>query len=268
MFRTAFAFLKKDFLVESSYRLSFLFNIFTVLVSVLSYFFIDRLFGQTIVSHLEEFGVNYFSYVLLAMAFFSYIGIGAGSFSSQIHNEQVQGTLEAILLSPAKIYTILFSMGLWNLINAAIEMALYIILGIYLFHIDFSKINILSSGIIMFLSISSFNALGIISASFTLLFKRGNPFNWIVGTMEGLISGVYFPITILPDWLQFLAQFFPITYAIRAIELAVYRNYTIMQLQREITFLALFSLILAPLSLRIFSLSLKKARKYATLGQY
>ena len=102
-----FAFLKKDFLTETSYKLSFLFNIFGVFVSVAIYFFIDKLFGNSAASHLKEFGVSYFSYVLLGMAFFSYIGVGLGSFSERIRTEQLQGTLEPILMSPTGISFIL-----------------------------------------------------------------------------------------------------------------------------------------------------------------
>lgn len=262
------ALIKKDFLLESSYKLSFLLNILGVLFSVLSYFFIDKLFGLRIEGHLEEFGVNYFSYVLLGMAFFSYIGIGMGSFSEKIQAEQTQGTLEAIIATPVKISTVLFSMALWNLFFAVLDTAIYFLLGIFLFKINFSHINFISTLIILFLAIVSFSSLGIISAGCLMLFKRGNPISWIINNIEGIIGGVYFPVTVLPGWLQLLAKFFPITYAIRAIELAVYKGYTIQQLRKEIAFLIFFSLILAPLSLKTFKYCIRKTRKDGTLGQY
>lgn len=268
MLRQALAFLKKDFLIESSYKLSFLFNIFAVLISILSYFFIDKLFGHRMVDYLEEFGVNYFSYVLLGMAFFSYIGVGLGSFSNRIHTEQMQGTLEAILLTPTKISTILFSMALWNLLFATVDMAIYITLGIFLFKIDFANINILSTFLILLLTITSFSSLGIISASFIMVFKRGNPLGWVISSLEGLIGGVYFPITVMPVWLQYVARLLPITYAIRAIQLAVYRGFTVTQLVKEIGFLLLFSCILLPLSFASFKYALKKARRQGSLLQY
>jgi len=268
MCKKPLAFIKKEFLIESSYKLAFLFNVFGVLISMLSYFFIDKLFGQRIVSHLEQFGVNYFSYVLLSMAFFSYVGVGIGSFSTRIQSEQIQGTLEAILLTPTKISTVLFSMALWNLLFATMDMAIYISLGIFLFKISFANVNVLSTLLILILTIASFSSLGILSASFIMVFKRGNPLGWVINSIEGLIGGVYFPVTILPGWLQFLAKLFPITYAIRAIELAVYRGYSIVQLTKEIGFLLLFSSLLVPLSLTSFKYSLKKARKHGSLGQY
>ena len=268
MLKKPLAFIKKDFLIESSYKLSFLLNIFGVLISILSYFFIDKLFGQRIVSHLEEFGVNYFPYVLLSMAFFSYIGVGLGSFSNRIRSEQMQGTLEAILLTPTKISTILLSMSLWNLLFATLDMAIYIALGIFLFKISFANVNILSLFIILILTIISFSSLGILSASFIMVFKRGNPVGWIINNLQGLIGGVYFPITIMPGWLQILARFFPITYAIRAVQLAVYQGYTLVQLKNECGFLLMFSLILIPLSFSSFKYALKKARLQGSLIQY
>lgn len=268
MDRKIFAFLKKDFLNETSYRLGFVLNIFSVLAGILGYYYIDRLFGAKITPHLEEFGVSYFSYVLLGMAFFSYAGAGLGSFSSRIYSEQVEGTLETILLTPTKISTLLLSLGLWNLLLATMDLALYILFGVFLFKINFASANLLSTAVILLLTIASFSALGILSASFILIFKRGNPVSWIVSTLEGLIGGVYFPVTVLPAWLQFLAKLMPITYAIRSLELAVYRGYPLTALRREIGFLAAFSLLLLPLSLAAFKHALRRSRKNATLSEY
>lgn len=268
MLKRALAFLKKDFLMESSYRLPFLLNIFAVLVSILGYFFIDKLFGHRMVSHLEKFGVNYFSYVLLSMAFFNYIGVGLGSFSNRIRVEQMQGTLEAILLTPARISIILFSLTLWNLCFATLNMAIYILFGIFLFKINFGNINWASTLVVLLLTVTSFSGLGILSASFIMVFKRGNPVNWLISNLEGLIGGVYFPITVMPIWLQFAARFLPITYAIQAIQLAVYRGFTVAQLSKEIGFLLLFSCVLLPLGFASFKYALKRARRQASLLQY
>ncbi len=268
MFAKALAFLKKDFLMETSYRISFFFNFFGILVGILNYYFIDKLFGSKLVPHLAPFGVNYFSYVLLSTAFFGYVGVGLGSFSERIRAEQHQGTLEAVLLTPTKVSGILFSLVFWNLILATIDMLIYICLAVFLFKIDFTHINILSTVVIFILTIAPFSALGIISASFIMIFKQGNPAGWILGMVEGLIGGVYFPITVLPHWMQLLARIFPITYAIQAIQLAVFKGYSLDRLWREIGILLFFSLLLLPLSFTLFALSLRKARKDGSLGQY
>ena len=147
-------------------------------------------------------------------------------------------------------------------------MTIYIALGVFLFKINFANVNILSALVILFLTIISFSGLGILSASFIMVFKRGNPVGWIINSLEGLIGGVYFPITVMPGWLQFLAKFLPISYAIRAAELAVYQGYAVSRLTKEIGFLLLFSLFLLPLSFASFKVALKKARRQGSLAQY
>ncbi|MDD5044337.1 MAG: ABC transporter permease [Candidatus Omnitrophica bacterium] len=263
-----FALIKKDFLNEISYKFSFFFNIFGVIVSLLTYFFIDKLFGSAVTSGLEEFGVNYFAYVLLSMAFFSYIGVGIGSFSSRIQSEQMQGTLESLLITPTKTYIILLSMGLWNLIFATLDVLIYVAAGIFLFKIDFSQINILATFVVLVLTIASFSSLGVLSASFIIVFKRGNPVGWIINNLEGLLGGVYFPVSVMPGFLQFLAKFLPITYAVRAMQLAVYKGYTLAQIKNECLFLLFFSILLMPLSIYSFKYALNRARKDGSLAQY
>lgn len=268
MIRKAMAFIKKDFLTESSYKFAFVSNFFSVILTLLGYFFIDRLFGSRMTPYLEEFGVTYFPYVLLSNAFFSYVGVGLGSFAERIDSEQTDGTLEAVLLTPTSITTMLFSMVLWNLIIATLDIFVYAAAGAFLFGIDFSRCNALSTLVVFILTIISFSGLGILSASFTIVLKRGNPVGWLIGGVEGLIGGVYFPMTVLPGWLQFASYCFPITYAIRAIELAVYKGYSIVYLAREIGALVFFAAILLPIGFISFSRALRKARREGSLSQY
>ncbi|MBN1527389.1 MAG: ABC transporter permease [Candidatus Omnitrophica bacterium] len=268
MLRKIIAFVKKDFLVESSYRFALAFNIFGILTSLLGYFFIDKLFGHRIVNQLEEFGVNYFSYALLSTAVFGYVGMGLSSFSERIRYEQVEGTLEAILLTPTRTATLLTSMALWNMLLTTVNIVIYAVIGSCVFKIDFTRADIPATLMVFFLTILSFSSLGILSASFIMVFKRGNPVGWIIGGLEGLIGGVYFPVAVLPVWLQALAQFFPITHAIRAVQLSVYKGYSIAHLGKEICFLSLFSIVLLPLSFFAFNHSIRKARIDGSLSQY
>jgi ABC-2 type transport system permease protein len=268
MLRKVLALIKKDFLLESSYKLAFIMNTLNVCASLLIYFFIDKLFGQNMNRHLQQFGVNYFSYVLLSMAFFSYIGVGIGSFSSRIRFEQLQGTLQSLFLTPTRSETILLGMTIWNILFATFDLLLYFVLGIFLFKIDFSSINYLSTAITLILTIVCFSSLGILSASFILLYKRGNPTAWLINTIEGVVGGVYFPVSVLPAFMQIIARLLPITYAIKALQLAVYRGYSVFDISKELLVLLIFSVLLLPLSLWAFKKALHKASVQGSLSQY
>jgi ABC-2 type transport system permease protein len=71
----------------------------------------------------------------------------------------------------------------------------------------------------------------------------------------------------MPEWLQMIARCLPITHAIRAMQLAVFRGSRLSDLRTEVTILGLFSLILLPLSIRVFSRALNQARRSGTLHQ-
>ncbi|MFH1674140.1 MAG: ABC transporter permease [Pseudomonadota bacterium] len=268
VFYKIFAFIKKSFLIQWSYRLAIFLGILGTFGSLLTFYFIDRLFGFKIVAHLAPYGVNYFSYALIAIAFSGFIGTSLGKVAGQINQEQTVGTLEALLTTPTRIETLIAAMITWDLVYAFVEFALYVIMGILLFRIDFSNINILSTLVITLLSIVSFNSLGIISAGFILVFKKGDPVSWLISIAFELLGGVYFPVTVLPEWLQSIAHLFPITYAIRSVELAIYQGATLKELSSDIFALILFCLFLLPVGILVLKYALNQAKQDGSLIQY
>jgi ABC-2 type transport system permease protein len=262
------AFIKKSFLVHWSYRLAIFLGILSFFGTLLTFYFIDRLFGFQIVSHLEPYGVNYFSYALVGIAFSGLIGTSLGKVTAQLNQEQTMGTLEALLVAPTHIETLISAMITWDLIYAFIEFAVYIVAGIFLFHIDFSNINVLSVLVITLLSIISFNSLSIIAAGFIIVFKKGDPISWLINIGFELLGGVYFPVTVLPEWLQFISHLFPITYSIRSVELAIYQGATLKDLSSDIFALIIFSILLLPAGILILRYALHRAKHDGSLIQY
>lgn len=114
LLRKIFVFLKRDFLIHSSYRLSFFLDLVSIFASITTFFFISRLFGEGASKYLEEFGGNYFSFVFIGLAFSGYLSCALNSFSQSIYHEQFEGTLEILLLSSTKLPALLFCSSLWN----------------------------------------------------------------------------------------------------------------------------------------------------------
>ena len=49
-----------------------------------------------------------------------------------------------------------------------------------------------------------------------LAFKRADPSSWLVQGLSYLLGGVYYPVAVLPEWGQTLANILPITHALEA----------------------------------------------------
>jgi ABC-2 type transport system permease protein len=135
------AFLKRDFLIAMSYRLKFLLQIFGIFISTLMFFFLSKLIGTGIENQMAPYGGDYFAFVLIGVAFTDYLAISLGSFAGEIRNAQVLGTLEALLVTPTSVPTILFSSCLYNFSFTSLRVFLYLAAGVLIFGL---KLNITS----------------------------------------------------------------------------------------------------------------------------
>lgn len=262
------AFIKKDFLIFTSYRLSFILSWSSILLEVSIFYFIAKLFGKGVGTHLQSYGGEYFPFVLIGIAFSSYFYTALRSFSRELREEQMLGTLEAILVSPTSIPLIVISLSLWNFLYTSISVIIYLVFGVTIFGLDLSLANFGLGFLLLFLAIISFSSLGIISASFILVFKQGDPINWFLGTASALLGGVYFPVTILPQGLQSISKFLPITYALRAIRHILLQGYTFRQVLQDFIILLIFCLFIFPLSIFLFRWAVKKAKIDGSLVHY
>jgi ABC-2 type transport system permease protein len=268
--RKPLAFLKKDFLIETSYRFAFFLQFGGIFFSVVMFYFVSELIGDApkVQSSLSDYGGNYFSFVLIGIAFSNFLAVGLGSFSAVIRSEQMIGTLEAMLVTPTRLSTVILSSSQWSFAFTSLRVGVYLLLGAVLFGVDFSNAEILPALTALLLTVIAFSSLGIISASFVMIFKRGDPIAWALSTSSTLIGGVYYPISILPDWLQTLSYLFPITYSLRAIRLSLLQGAGFSEVSSELLALVIFSIITIPISLIIFRYAVARAKKVGTLAYY
>lgn len=264
----AAAFIKRDFQTEISYKSSFLMSIVGMFFSVLTFFFISKLFGNAAAPYLQEYGGEYFPFVLIGIAFSTFLGVGLGTSASAIREEQMLGTLEAMLITPTRASAITIYLSLWNFIFSSFNILVYLIIGRFVFSIEFAFSQPWLILLILFLSILSFSSLGIISSSFVMILKRGDPVNWIVSSSFELLGGIYYPIVILPAPLQAISHLLPITYALRALRGVLLAGYSFSQIKTEILALVVFAVVLFPLSLILFEFALKWAKRDGSLSQY
>ncbi len=95
------AFLVRDFYTETSYRVAFVVGIGGVLFRAFIFYFLSQLIGDSTAPLLQEFNGDYFSYVIIGIAFGSYFGVGLNSFARALRQAQTTGTLEALMMTPA-----------------------------------------------------------------------------------------------------------------------------------------------------------------------
>ncbi|MEE9193163.1 MAG: ABC transporter permease [Thermodesulfobacteriota bacterium] len=266
--RKPWAFLLKDFINETSYKFSFIIQFLGIFFTVLVFFFLSKLFGNAVSPLLKPYGGDYFSFVLIGIAFANYLQVSLRSFSSCIRDAQILGTLEALLVTQTSIPTIIFSSSLYSFVLASLRVIVFLLIGVLALGLNIGDANFMGAILILLLTIFSFSSLGIISASFIMVLKRGDPLSWIFTSMSWLLGGVYYPITVLPDWVQKFSYLLPITYSLEGMRLALLKGYTLRALLPSIIPLLIFTIIMLPVSMWVFKYAVKRAKVDGSLIKY
>ena len=128
--------------------------------------------------------------------------------------------------------------------------------------------NWAGAALLFVLAILVFASLGILAASFVMVFKRGNPGAWLLSWLSWLLAGILYPVRVLPDWLRVVSAVLPITYAVDGIRSALLGAAPWAVLWPSLMALSVFALVLVPLSLAAFSAATRWARSAGTLAQY
>ncbi len=262
------AFLKRDLRNESSYKLHFFMQMAGILFSTVTFYFLSKLIGTKFNAYLKPYGGDYFSFVLIGIAFSHYLQVSLQGFSKVIREAQVMGILEPLLVTQTRVETIILSSTLYNFLLTSLRVMVFLLLGALVFSMDISNGNFPGALLILLLTIPSFSCLGIISASFIMVMKKGDPLSWLFSSVSWLIGGVYYPVAILPQWMQHLAYLLPIRHSLEGMRMALLQGYSLKQLLPSIIPLLVFSAIMLPLSLLIFRFAVRKAKIDGTLTQY
>jgi ABC-2 type transport system permease protein len=263
--RKLWAFLKRDFLSEVSYRLAFLMQVAGMFLSLLAFYFMTGMMDPG-AAGLD--GVRPFDWLLLGLAFQFYFSTALYAFSAKIRNEQVLGTLEAMLVSPTPTSLVIFSSAAWDFTYGAIRVLLYLAFATLVFGVELHTNSLVALGIGVVLTLLSSAGLGILSASFILYFKRGDPINFLLSSATTFFGTVFFPVEQLPEWVRPASDWLPITWSLRVVRGSLLHGKSFTELQGDLFALAGLTVVLLPLGLFASRFAIRRAKREGSLVQY
>jgi ABC-2 type transport system permease protein len=259
---------RRDLAVARSYRAAFLIDIFQALFGSASFYFLSRFVASSALEKSLPPGTSYFSFALVGIAFFDYLGVALSTFDASLEEARQNGTLENLLVTQTSLPVILAGSSLYPFALMSLHTAIYLGWGAVLFGFPLQGANWLGAILVLGASVLAFSGLGILSASYLLIFKRGNPVNWAILGLSSVVGGMMYPISVLPKWLQYLAWLTPVTYSLQGMRAAILGHATIRELFPSIAGLLLFAAILLPISFGIFSWALRRTKVTGTLTHF
>jgi ABC-2 type transport system permease protein len=256
----AWAFFKRDFLVDLSYKLSFAFGAIHILITVAAFFFLAQVLGARTLQGYESF-----AFILVGLAVNAYMTTCLVCFTQVVRESQLTGTLKAVLVTPTSPTEFLAFSSIYPLARATLDAAVYVAGGLAL-GLSLARVNPVPAGLLFVASLLAFSSIGLISATFILIFKRGDPLLWLFGSGSWLLGGVMYPTDVLPAWLRQIGELLPITHTLRGLRATLLTGAPLATVLPEMTVLALFAVVGLPVSVAIFEFGLRRARMTGTLG--
>jgi ABC-2 type transport system permease protein len=264
----AAAFIKRDFSIASGYQAEFVMGLLQSVMLLVVLHFIGQLVPSSDSSALSKYGTGYFPFALVGVAFARYFDLTLRMFSDSIRTAQMTGCLEAMLSSQTGCVAIVLMSSLYSLISGALQLLLILLGGVFLFDVNLSSVNFAATLVVLLVSIAIFVAFGVLSAAAIVWLKKGDPITWLIGGFGTILGGAYFPIDVMPAWMQKLAFLVPVTYSLDALRLTMLKGASLAAAATPVLVLASMALLLLPVSVAVFSAAVRKGRREGTLTQY
>ncbi len=265
--RSVWAFIRRDALIATSYRFQFLFNLTGSLFVVATFYFASGLVDPGRSAEIARYG-DYFSFALIGVAGTTILHTGVSGFATHLRVAMTEGTLEMMFATRAPPLAIVVLPCLWSFFFDLLRGAIIIAVGAALFDASVGAANVLGFVVVVMLPVLAYSVFGLLSAAVILVIKRGDPVAWVFAHASTLVAGAYFPISLLPDWLQFVARALPMTYAYDAMRETLLRGASLGELGPALWVLVIFAAVGLPLAAFACRWAIEYARRDGSLGTF
>src|SRR5215208_1432381 len=210
---------------------------------------------------------DFIGYIVIGTTVWMWQNIVLWDVGFSLRNEQMRGTLESNWLSP----TWRFSYLLGHTGPQIISMLMFIGVTAVEFGLLF---NVRLNGSVwmilrmMLAAIPSIYGLGFAFASLVITVKEANAFVFLIRGLIMIFCGITFPISLLPGWMQSIANWLPQTYLIHGMRSAAFSNAGIHELAPDLIPLLLFGTFWLIVGYFTFLWMELRARRTGAIGQY
>jgi ABC-2 type transport system permease protein len=286
-FAALWAFGLREYRIWQSYRVNQVLWMTNILVTTLLFF----LLGQTVAGQAHAllgsaYGTNYMSFVVIGVTINIFINTNLSDPYIRIQRSYFNGTMDLFLLSPMSIYTPLLGLMTKSILDDYPRLFFTFGFGMLLFGATFTFASWPLAFLFTLLFLAASFGIGLLSASsfYLLDIKKGTePIQFMIQQLLAtLLAGAYYPVTVLPKPLQWMACLIPHTYAYdalrRLLDPGAQASVPVLPIQQVLPGLSpvlvdagtllLFTVMLLPLGILAYGWGIERARRNGTLTRW
>jgi len=196
----------------------------------------------------------------------NYLSVAFSWIAETIAVERWEGTLEYTLMAPVHRSTQLLGSVLYAMLYGLVHTAVMVVVLVLFFGLDLTRADAVT--VLVFVALGSFSIVGIgmMAAILPLLYvERGAQMTFVLQSCLLLVSGVYYSVDVLPEWMQVISRVSPVTYVLDGVRGGLIDGVPLGTLAGEIVPLVAMGTILIPAGLLAFNRAERYARRTGRL---
>ena len=206
------------------------------------------------------------TFLLIGAVIWAYLGIIFEFMTETVAWERWEGTIEYTFMAPLGRFTHLAGMGAYSVLYGLIRaIGLFLVVGLF-FDLSMPDADFLTALVVLLVASVSFIGIGMMTAVLPLISpEKGAQLGFIAQGMLLVVSGVYYPVSVMPGWMEWLAQLSPATYALEGIRAAVLDGASLSELTDDLWPLLVLGVVSIPVGLAVFRAGERYAKRHGKL---
>ena len=202
--------------------------------------------------------------LLIGGVVWAYLGIIFEFLTETVAWERWEGTIEYTFMAPLSRAMHLGGSGVFAVLYGLIRAALLFLVVALFFGLSMPNANFVGALVLLVIASVSFFGIGMMTAVLPLISpEKGAQLGFVGQGMLLVVSGVYYPVSVLPSWMEWLSTISPATYALRGIRASILDGAGIAW--ADVWPLLVIGTFSIPLGLYIFSIGERHAKKHGKL---
>lgn len=260
----ASAICKRDFLIFISYRTRAFTTVFTVAVSLTLFYYVSRLVNSPRVGSPDE----YYAFVVIGLIIFGVLTSVLSTPVATLRAELQTGTFERLVVSPFGPVRAIASLLIFPLALATVTGLVSLVFAGLVFGLDVRWSTAPLAIPVGLLGAAAFAPFGLAMAALVVVFKQTNAGATFVITGISLLAGIYFPVELLPSWIQWASDVQPFTPAVDMLRNLLVGTPLDGSAAGKIAKLVGFAVVTTPLAILLLRAAVRRSRRRGTIIEY
>jgi ABC-2 type transport system permease protein len=205
--------------------------------------------------------------LLIGAVVWAYLGILFEFLMETVAWERWEGTIEYTFMAPLSRAMHLAGQGIFAILYGLLRAVfLFVVCAFLFFNLSMPNANYWPAFVILVVASISFIGIGMMMSVLPLISpEKGTQLGFVAQGTLLVVSGVYYPVSVLPEWMQWIAKISPATYALDGIRAAILDGAGLNDLWGDIWPLLLIGVVSIPLGLWVFGRGEHYAKRHGKL---